>query len=134
MNAHPSAAPRHDPTGGQATVEFALVLPLLIVLGLMLVQVAYVAQTAMHVEAAAQAGARAAAIDPTVVSAEAAARADGRLDGLDAQVRLRLVGSDPELAEVTVEGRVGVRLPLVGGPVRRLTVSSTAVMAVERSR
>jgi Flp pilus assembly protein TadG len=50
---------------GSATVEFALVLPLLFMVALALVQVALLGRDQLLVEAAARAGARAAARPPS---------------------------------------------------------------------
>ena len=64
---------------GSATVEFALVLPLVLVVVLALVQVGLLVRDRLLVEAAARAGARAAAVqdDPDAIASAALAAAPG---------------------------------------------------------
>lgn len=72
---------RRAPTeGGQAAVELALVLPVLVALAFVLVQVGLVARDQVLVVHAAREAARAAAVEPTTEAARAAA---WRVKGLD---------------------------------------------------
>lgn len=99
---------------GTAAVEFALVLPLVLVVVLGLVQVGLIARDRLLVEAAARAGARAAALDPdpTAVAAAAATAAPG-LDASALLVTTERPGGrgDPVTVNVVYEDRV--RVPLV---------------------
>jgi Flp pilus assembly protein TadG len=117
---------------GQATVELALVLPLVAVLLLALVQVAVVARDQVLVAHAAREAARAAAVDGDADVARGAAERAGPLaaDRLTVSVSGRDgVGSR---VRVVVRYRVPLRLPLIGEAVRDLELRSEATMRVER--
>ena len=62
---------------GQATVEFALVLPLLVVAAALLVHLGLTVRLQLQLEHAAREGARAAAIAPDSAATEATARLPG---------------------------------------------------------
>jgi Flp pilus assembly protein TadG len=111
-------------------VEFALLVPLLLLVLLTAVEVATTARTQLEVVAAAREGAREAAVSPDPARALAAAR-----DALgEAGERARITVSRPhvvgEPAKVTV--RLPYRLGMVpfGGITIELT--GTATMRVER--
>jgi Flp pilus assembly protein TadG len=117
---------------GQATVELALVLPLVALLLLALVQVAVVARDQVLVTHAAREAARSAAVDPDVDAARRAAERAGPLaaDRLDVAVSGREgVGSR---VRVVVRYRVPLRLPLVGRAVHDVELTADATMRVER--
>jgi Flp pilus assembly protein TadG len=99
---------------GSATVEFALVLPLVFVVVLGLVQVGLVVRDRLLVEAAARAGARAAAIqdDPDAISQAAMAAAPG-LDPARAQVSVARAGSRGDPVTVHIAYDDPFRVPLV---------------------
>ncbi|HTG48712.1 MAG TPA: TadE/TadG family type IV pilus assembly protein [Actinomycetota bacterium] len=108
---------RPEPLGrerGSAVVEFALVLPLVLILVLGLVQVGLVARDRLLVEAAARAGARAAAVqdDPAAIAAAATAAAAGLDAGL-VQVTTVRTGSRGDPVTVRVDYRDVFRVPLV---------------------
>lgn len=112
---------------GQATVELALVLPVVILVLLAVVQVAVVARSQILVVDAARAGARAAAVRSG--AAPAAAR---RTPGLDEE-RLEVAeSSDPggDVA-VLVRYRAPTDVPLVGALFGEPTLQATVTMAVE---
>jgi len=96
---------------GSAVVEFALVLPILLLLCLALVQIGLLARDQLLLVQAARAGSRQAAVDPVDSAARSAA--------LDAAP-----GLDPERVEVTV-----VRTGGLGQPVE-VTVGYGARIAV----
>src|SRR5919198_5736771 len=100
---------------GSATVEFALVLPLVLVVVLGLVQVGLVVRDRLLVEAAARAGARAAAVqdDPGAVQDAAMAAAPG-LDAVRAQVVVTRAGSRGDPVRVHVVYDEPFRVPFVG--------------------
>jgi len=112
---------------GQATVEFALVLPLVAVLALGLLQVTVVVRDQLTLGLAAREGARAAAV---AHDAPAAARAavDRVVPSGTADVHTAVTHS-----AVTVEVRstVSIALPLVGMLIGRRELAASATMALE---
>ena len=117
---------------GQATVELALVLPLVALLLLALVQVAVVARDQVLVAHAAREAVRAAAVDPDVHAARRAAEQAGPLatDRLAVEVSGRDgVGSR---VRVVVTYSVPTRLPLVGRALGDVRLTASATMRVER--
>jgi len=117
--------PQRDP--GQATVELALALPLLMVFLLAGVQLVAVVRAQLAVDHAAREGARAAAVSPAPAGAAAgAARAAVHLGDLR-------VGTSAGGGRVRVQVRSTVHtdVPLVGVLIGDVTVVGSAVMAVE---
>ena len=115
---------------GSAVVEFAFVLPLLLVLMFGIVEVAVIARSEIQLLHAAREGARAAATSPDAAVAADAARAALGPEGANARisvVRPAKVGSS---ATVTISLRHAIAAPLFGGfPV---DLGATASMRVER--
>ncbi len=107
--------PRRRSERGSAAVEFALVLPLVLVVVLGLVQVGLVARDRLLVEAAARAGARAAAVEPddAAIASTALAAAPG-LDPALASVSVARAGARGDPVTVRVVYEDPVRVPLVG--------------------
>ena len=103
---------------GQATVEFALVLPLLVLCIAGLVWVGNLMVTQVRLEHAAREGARAAAVEPE--QAAAVARAAIRRSFGDAEAQTRTDG-DFVVVEVTAEV-AGV--PLINVGARRLVATA----------
>jgi Flp pilus assembly protein TadG len=114
-------------------VEFALVLPLLLVLALGLIQVGLLARDRLLVEAAARAGARAAAIQDDPAEVDAAVRAAAPvLDPATTVVTVTRDGSRGSPVTVQVAYDDAVRVPLVGWLIGgTVHLSSTAVMRQE---
>ena len=108
---HPS---RRSGNRGSATIEFALVLPLVLVVVLGLVQVGLVVRDRLLVEAAARAAARAAAIqdDPSAIEDTALQAAPG-LDPARARVDVARSGSRGDPVDVHVSYDDPFRVPLV---------------------
>jgi Flp pilus assembly pilin Flp len=117
---------------GQATVELALLLPLVAMLLLALVQAAVVARDQLLVTHAAREAARAAAVDPDVDAARRAAEQAGPLvaDRLDVEVSGR--GAPGSRVRVVVSYTEPTRLPLVGRALSDVTLRASATMRVER--
>ena len=116
---------------GQATVELALVLPVVATLLLAVVQVGLVVRDQIRVTHAAREAARSAAIDPDPDTAVDAA-ADG--SGLDpTRLSLDLTGRDGPGSRVRAEViyRFPAAIPLVGRLVGSLTLRADATMRVE---
>ena len=113
---------------GQATVEFAFLLPLLVLAGLAVIQVALVVRDQMGVVHAAREAARAASVDPDPAAAVRAARRS--MPGADVDV-----GARPDVGEairVTVRYRSATDLPLVGALFPDPDLRSSASMRVEK--
>lgn len=114
---------------GQATVELALALPVVLVGLLLVVQVALV--VAGHVGAvhAAREGARAAAVDDRPGAAADAVAATGSHGCSTTVQRPARVGAT---VRVTVRCRIATDVPLVGPLVPDVTARTSAAMRVER--
>ncbi len=116
---------------GSAAIEFALVLPLLLLVLLASVEVVLVARTQLELAHAAREGARQAATSPDVERAIAAVR---RSLPAAAASRVRVAVDRQQqvggTARVTASLQHRVATPLLGG--FAVTLSSTAVMRVEK--
>jgi Flp pilus assembly protein TadG len=126
----PTPPDAHRSERGTAAVEFALVLPLVLVVALALVQTGLLVRDRLLVEAAARAGARAAAVqeDPAAIRSAALAAAPS-LDG--AAVDLAVTRNNVRGEPVTVSLRyaASVRVPFVAwlfGDSVGMTTSTTA--------
>lgn len=95
-------------------MEFALVLPLILVVALALVQTGLLVRDRLLVEAAARAGARAAAIqeDPTAIRSEALAAAPSLEDGA-IELAIDRTGVRGEPVTVSIRYAAPVRVPFV---------------------
>jgi len=117
---------------GQATVELALVLPLVALLLVALVQAAVVARDQLLVTHAAREAVRAAAVDPDPAAATRAARRAGPLDADRLAVDLSGRGAVGSEVRAVVNYRPPTRLPFVGRMLGDLTLRGEATMRVER--
>lgn len=117
--------------GGQATVEVALLLPLVATMLLGVVQVGLVVRDQVLVTHAAREAARAAAVAPTEAAARSGAEEAARLD--PARLAVELSGSTQPGGRltVTVRYRSPTTVPLVGALVGDRTLTATATMRVE---
>ena len=113
---------------GQATVELALVLPLVFTLLALLFQIALVARDEILVTHAARDAAREASVTPDVSRIAASARQN--LPG--ARVTVVRRGAVGESVEVAVSYVAHTDLPLVGMFLPDLTMHGRSVMRVER--
>lgn len=113
---------------GQASVEFALALPVVVLALLLVIQVALVARSQVLVVNAARAGARAASVgeDPS----GAAASTPG-LDGGRLAVATSGGGGPGSLVTVRVRYRSPTDVPLVGRLLGDPTVEASVTMRVE---
>jgi Flp pilus assembly protein TadG len=123
---------RRRPARGQASVELALALPVLVLVLLLVVQAALVVVDQVAVVEAAREGARAAAVDP---SSDAARRAavTGRLTRGPAEVRTSRAGGVPATVTVRVVHRSPTDVPIVGPLLPDVTLEAEAAMADETS-
>jgi Flp pilus assembly protein TadG len=112
---------------GQATVEFALALPLVALLVLGIVQLVVIARDQLAVELAAREGARAAAVaaDPGAAASVAANDAVG-LDPLHVAV-----SEGDGRVTVTVRHRSATDVPLIGLAIGEVEVSASVTMRRE---
>ncbi len=95
-------------------VEFALVLPLLLLMGLAIVQVGLLARDRLLVEAAARAGARQAAVEADDAATRDAALASAPgLDAALATVSVSRAGTRGDPVTVSVSYADPIRVPLV---------------------
>jgi Flp pilus assembly protein TadG len=99
---------------GTAAVEFALVLPLVLIVALALVQTGLLVRDRLLVEAAARAGARAAAVqeDPSAIRSAALAAAPS-LDGSAIDLAVTRAGVRGEPVTVSLRYAAPVRVPFV---------------------
>jgi Flp pilus assembly protein TadG len=113
---------------GQATVELALCLPVVLLLGLLLIQVALLARDEVAVVHAAREAARAASVDPDPALAAAAAH------HVLPAARVEL-GPRPDIGgelTVTVTDRARMTVPLVGPMLGDPELRATVTIRVER--
>ncbi len=113
---------------GQATVEFALVLPLVLGLLLFVVQLGLVVRDQIMVVNAAREGARQAAVEPSSAAVTAAAQGSGALDPARMTVGL-LEGSGT--VTVTVTYRSQTNVPIIGVLVSDITLRESTTMRLE---
>jgi Flp pilus assembly protein TadG len=125
--------PRRRPSDdtGQASVELALLLPVVLLLVLVVLQVSLVGRDVVRVTHAAREAARAAATDDDPRAALSAALASSDLD--PDRVEVEVVGREGagSRVTVTVRYRAPTAVPLVGELVGDRTLRSTATMRVE---
>ena len=113
---------------GQSTVEFALVLPVLLMFFLALLQIAVVAREQIRTQHAARVAAREASVDAGFERVLAATK-----DALeDADVEFLRRGEVGEPIEVRVRHTVKTSVPIVGALVPDVELEANAVMRRER--
>lgn len=115
---------------GQSTVEFVLVLPLILFLVLGLLQVGVLVRDQIMVLGAAREGVREAIVTPD--RAAIAAAAGNAAPGLDLDVQVVRGTQRGEPARVDVSA-TPLQLPLVGRMVGAMTLRATATMRIEKS-
>lgn len=118
---------------GQATVEVALALPVLVLALLLVVQVALVARSQILVVHAAREGARAAAVDGRPAAAERAARATPGLRPARLLVSASARRETGSTVRVTVRYRAPTDVPLVGALLGEPQLEASVAMRVEGS-
>ena len=119
---------RRRPDGGQAAVELAMALPVVVVLLLAVVQAGLVVRDQLLVVHAAREGAREAAVDAAAGAARDAALARSGLDARRVSVN---ADRGSGRVEVTVAYRSPTDVPLIGGAIPDVTLAGRAVMRVE---
>jgi Flp pilus assembly protein TadG len=116
---------------GQAAVEFALIVPFVAIMLLLVVQVGLVVRDQILVVHAAREGARQAAVDASPDAARNAALRSSTLDASRADVTIS--GRGGVGSRVRVEVRYGAtQAPIVGVALGKLRLQASATMRVER--
>jgi len=116
---------------GQASVELALLLPVVVLLLLAVLQVGLVARDVVLVTHASLEAARAAAADSAPGAALDAARASSGLDPDRLSVRTSGRGEAGSRVLVVVTYRAPTAVPIVGALLGDRTIRSSATMRVE---
>ncbi|WP_420639502.1 TadE/TadG family type IV pilus assembly protein [Candidatus Poriferisocius sp.] len=127
----PATTGRYPSDRGQAAVETALVLPLLLAVALVLVQVGLLVRDHVLVVHATREAARAAAVQPTTDAAMAAARAAADLDAARLQVDTAGGRTTGSLLRVTVRYRPEPAVPLLGRLFSSVTIEESLTVRVE---
>jgi Flp pilus assembly protein TadG len=117
---------------GQATVELALLLPVVAILLLAVLQVAVVARDAVLVTHAAREAARAGAVDASPAAAAAAARSSSGLDPARLAVRTTRHGGAGGRVQVDIWYRSPTDLPIVGALIGDPLLTATVTMRIEQ--
>jgi Flp pilus assembly protein TadG len=116
---------------GQATVELALLLPLLALLALGLVQLGLIARDRVAVTHVAREAVRTAVVDSSTDAVRAAAIKASSLDPSRLSTTVSDIGSDGDVT-VTVTYRVPTDVPLVGALVGDVTLRERFVGRAEQ--
>ena len=117
---------------GQATVEAALVISVLVALALTVVQVGVVVRDRVLLAHASREAARAAAVDPTLAAATASARsATGLVDDRLTVALSGPAGSPGDRLTVVVRYRAPTTVPLVGALIPDVDLETSATTRVE---
>ena len=120
-----------DREGGQATVELALLLPVIVVLLLVILQIGLIARDVVLVSHAAREAARAAAVDSAPGAARAAAEEAGGLQADRLVVRATGRGDAGSRVRVRITYRAPTKVPIVGALLGDRTLRAEATMRVE---
>jgi hypothetical protein len=116
---------------GQATVEAALVLPLVVLLLLAVVQVGLLVRAEVLVTHAAREAARSAAVDPDPQAAIRAAALATTLDAHRMTVRVDGRKGPGSRVKVDITYTAPTDVPLIGGLIGDVTLHASATMRVE---
>jgi hypothetical protein len=116
---------------GQATVELALLLPVVTVFVLLVIQVGLVVVARVRLEHGAREAVRVLAVAPDPTAARNGALAGGGLDGDRLQLTSSGRGSPGSVVEVQLRYRLATDVPLVGALVGDVTLQTSAAMRVE---
>lgn len=118
--------------GGQASVELALVLPLVMILLLAVAQLGLLVRDQILVVHAAREAAREAAVEPGADAPRQAALASSTLAASRLTVTTTGRGAPGSRVRVEVAYRAATGVPLFGAALGDLTLRASATMRVER--
>ncbi len=124
------AGRREGSQSGQSTVEFAVLLPVLLLAVLVVVQGGLVVREQLLVQHAAREAARVAAVSDSVAETRDAAVRAGPLDPARLEVR-RSARRPGQPVRVTVDYHVRGAVPIVGPVLKRFTLSASVTMRAE---
>ena len=124
---------REREDGGQASVELALVLPLVVLLLLAVAQLGLLVRDQILVVHAAREAAREAAVDASPDAPRRAALASSTLAGSRLTVTSTGRGAAGSRVRVEVAYRAPTVVPLLGAALRDITLRASATMRVEGS-
>lgn len=116
---------------GQATVELALVLPLVVLVAMIVVQLGVISKDYILVHHAAREGARAASVDPTPGVVRQAVVGSSSLDGGRLSVQLAGGTERGEDTTTTVTYRAPTSVPLIGALLPDIAMTASVTMRVE---
>lgn len=116
---------------GQATVELALTLPVVVLALLLVVQVALIGLAQILVVQAARAAGRVAAVEPDLAPVRAAAAQTPGLRADRLVVQRGTRGRPGSMVSVTVRYRAPTDLPLAGSLMGDVALTATATYRVE---
>ena len=116
---------------GQSTVEFALVLPVLLIFMLVAVQVGLLVRDYIMVIHAAREAARSAAVSNGPSGPSTAAQRSGALDPTRMTVMVGQRGGVGSIVTVTVSFKAPTEVPLIGALVGDYEMTASASMRVE---
>lgn len=116
-------------TKGQATVEFALLLPVAVVALLLIAQIGLVVRSRVMVTHAAREGARIAAVGGSDAEVNAAVSSAGSLDSRHLRVR---VSRNASLVTVLVDYEMPTDVAIVGAVLKDPQMSAIATMYREQ--
>lgn len=119
---------RRGAARGQATVEIALVLPVIVVVALAVVQVGVIVHARVMVTHAAREGVRVAAVGGTDEAVVQAAAAAGGLSPSRVRVTVERSGGR---VNVSVDYSAATTVPLVGAFLGSVPLTATATMRLE---
>ncbi len=122
---------RRERDRGQAAVELALLLPVVVLLLLAVLQVGLVARDVVLVTHASREAARAAAADAAPGAALTAARRSSGLEEDRLDVRVSGRGDAGSRVRVVVTYRAPTDVPIIGALLGDRTIRSSATMRVE---
>lgn len=129
------AAPAPDRargTGGQSTVEFALVLPLAMLLLLAVVQVGVIVRSQVMLTHAGREAVRSAAVSPDTAAVRRAAEEAGGLERSRLAVAMGERGAAGSMVRVRVDYSCPTDLPLIGFLLPDVELHAEATMLVEQ--
>lgn len=116
---------------GQSTVEFALTLPFVVLLVMLVAEVASLGHEQVLLTHAARESARAVAVSPEPAAARRAATAGGGLESSRLAVTVTGRGAPGSYAETRLSYVHRVNIPLIRGHVPDLMLAASATMRVE---
>ncbi len=116
---------------GQATVELALVLPLVVLFAMVTLQLGILAKDLVLVHHAAREGARAAAVEPTGGAARAAVVGSSSLESGRLTVSLSGGTARGSQTTATVTYLAPTSVPLIGTLIPDVTLQASVTMRVE---